>query len=106
MGMQTEINSEDDVDATLNIMYDYGNDDVTQAMTSFRQNLANNIASLEEHVKAYGKNAEIDDLQDAVICCTLLVPDCPVDVEIEILPSLSWDVHDGKFNLAPLASEQ
>ncbi|XP_028404354.1 2'-5'-oligoadenylate synthase 2-like [Dendronephthya gigantea] len=94
MGTQTEINSEDDVDATLHIMYDYGSDDVTQAIASFRQNLANNIASLEEHVKAYGKNAETDEVQDAVICCTLLVPDCPVDVEIEILPSLLWDVHD------------
>ena len=92
--MQTEINSEDDVDATLHIMYKYGNDDVTQCMTSFKENLSNDIARLEDHVKAYGKS-EIDDVSETTIFCTLLVADCPVDVEIEIVPSLSWDVHDG-----------
>ena len=92
--MQTEINSEDDVDATLHIMYEYGNDDVTQCMTSFKENLSNHIARSEDHVKAYGKN-EIDDVSDTTIFCTLLVADCPVDVEIEIVTSLSWDVHDG-----------
>ncbi len=95
--MQTEINSEDDVDTTLHIMYEYGSDDVTQCMTSFKENLANHIASLEAHVKAYGDNAEIDDVSDNTICCTLLVADCPVDVEIEIIPSLSWDVQDGRL---------
>ena len=96
--MQTEINSEDDVDATIHVMYDHGGDDVTQSMTSFKENLANHIASLEDYVKAYGKNAEVDDTSDTTICCTLLVENCPVDVEIEILPSLSWDVENGKFS--------
>ena len=93
--MQTEINSEDDVDATLHIMYEHGNDDVTRCMTSFKENLPNHIAHLEDHIKAYGKN-EIDDVSDTTICITLMVADCPVDVEIEIIPSLSWDVHDGE----------
>ena len=104
--MKTEINSEDDVDATLHIMYEYSSDDVTQCMASFKENLANNIARLEDHVKAYGKNAEIDDVEDAMICCTVMVADCPVDVEVEIIPSLSWDVEDGKgeINLSPFST--
>ena len=94
--METEINSEDDVDATLHVMYEYGSDDVTECMTTFKENLPNHMARLEDHVKAYGNNAEIDDMEDSMICCTLMVADCPVDVEIEIIPSLSWDVENGK----------
>lgn len=94
LGTKTEINSEDDVDVSLHIMFDYGSDDLAHSVAEFKGNLSNVIQCLKECVKAYGNRVEMDDISDAEINCTLNVADCPVDVEIEIFPSLSWNVED------------
>lgn len=78
-------------------MLEHPGDDVTQCMASFKANLANHVASLESHVKAYGKNVEVENILHSKMCCTLYVSDCPVDVELEIVPALSWNVKDGKL---------
>lgn len=68
-------------------------------MTSFKDNLSSITASMQAHIRDYESNIEIVDRDDGSMCCTLIILDCPIDVELEIIPSFGWDVHDGKITL-------
>lgn len=84
------------MDVTLNIMFDCGSEDLTRSVAEFKENLSDVIQTLRTCMKMYGDSIEIDELSDSKITCTLSIGDCPVDVEVEIVPSLHWDVENGK----------
>ena len=96
LGTETEVDNEDDIDASLHIMLDYGSDDLSTSVAEFKETLSDSIQNLKVFIEAYGDSVEIDDVSNTSINCTLAVADCPIDIEVEILPSLSWDVENGR----------
>ena len=96
LGTETEVDNEDDIDASLHIMLDYGSDDLSNSVAEFKETLSDSIQNLKAFIEAYGDSVEIDDVSNTSINCTLAVADCPIDIEVEILPSLSWDVENGR----------
>ena len=96
MGTRTEINSEDDIDAMLHVMLDFGDNDLTENLKKFKESLPAVIQFINNCLAGYGDQIEVDEVSDERIECTLSIVNCPVGVELEITPSLYWDNDDGK----------